>query len=247
MNSKSGILFSIFFLFLSLNISLAQKKDPISFAERSKTSRYISFSFGMGVSYCNNPSLKTFVEYELPFYNTVPVNDRLSSFYTGIEFFGGAEFQLSKKISIKGEYSYFSKSYNSSYFTQYQNYEFTYYSHQPLLTLYYIIPQENSFIKIGASAGYLFSNFTQRVYGAQSNYNSTGITLRLNAVLDIQMGKNLAGYLSVFANKTFQSDLKDSNGNLLLNNSVEIDPKNKTVNLNSLGVGVRVGLEFFIF
>ncbi len=231
----------VFSLLLSSNILFAQKDSTISFRYKSKTARYYSFSAGMGINYCNNPSLKTFVEYELPFYNNVPANQRLATYYTGIEFFGGAEFQISKKIAIKGEYSYFSKSYNSSYSVDYANREFTYYSHQPLLTLYYLIPQQNSFIKIGAGGGFLSSNLTKRIYGAESNYYSTGLALRLSAVLDIQMGRSLAGYFSVFANKTFQSDLKYLNGNLLRNSN------NETVNLNSFGVGVRLGIEFFIF
>jgi len=231
----------ILLFFLSTNLLFAQKDTTISFARQNKKARYYSFSAGMGLNYCDNKSLKTFVEYELPFYNNVPANQRLATYYTGIEFFGGAEFQISKKLAIKGEYSYFSKSYNSTFSVDYANREFTYYNHQPFLTLYYLIPQQNSFIKIGAGGGYLFSNLTKRIYGAESNYYSTGLAFRLSGVLDIQMGKSLAGYVSVFANKTFQSDLKDRNGNLLRNSN------NETVNLNSFGVGVRLGIEFFIF
>jgi hypothetical protein len=238
--------FFLFFLFLiSANILFAQKNKEISFEEQNKKAKYYSFSFGMGINYGDNKSLKSYIEGQLPFYNEVPVNDKLSDFATGIEFFGGAELQLSKKLALKGEYAYFFKSYNSTYsngYQSYSNYDFSYYNHQPFLTLYYLIPQQSSFIKIGAGAGFLASTFTEKAFGNEvGSYTSTGIGIKLDAVLDLQMGKNLAGYLGGYINKSFQGDLKKSDGSMLLNKD------GGTVNLNSFGLGIRAGLEFFFF
>jgi hypothetical protein len=230
----------IFSLLLSVNTLFAQKDSTLSFRYQSKTARYYSFSVGMGLNYCDNKSLKTFVEYELPFYNNVSVNQKISSFFVGIEFFGGAELQLSKKLALKGSYSYFSKTMNSS-LPQYQNYNFTYYSHQPYLTLYYLIPQEYSFIKVGTGVGFLTSKFTNYYYGTMTDYSSIGLGFKIEGVLNMQISKSFTGYLGCYINKTFQSDLKDSGGNLLLNRN------NETVNLNSFGLGVRLGVEFYFF
>ena len=226
------------FLFIAVNISFSQDKKAISFEKQNKKGKYLAFSFGGGLNYCDNKSLKTYIEYELPFYNNLSENDRLSSFYTGFEIFAGAEYQLSKNFSLKGEYSYFTKSYNS---VSYSDYDFTYGNHQPYLTLYYLIPQENSFVKFGAGVGYLSSSLTRKAYSIESDYTSTGFALRLDLAVDLQMSKVLAGYIAGYVNQTFQSDLKDGNGNLLLNRS------GGTVNLNSLGFGIRLGVELFFF
>ncbi len=238
MTSKKVFRFLMIFLFVAVNISFSQDNKTVSFEKQNKKGKYLAFSFGGGANYCDNKSLKTYIEYELPFYNNLSENEKLSSFYTGFEIFGGAEYQVATNFSLKGEYSYFTKSYNS---VKYPDYDFTYGNHQPYLTLYYLIPQEYSFVKIGAGAGYLSSSFTQKTYNYESNYKSTGFALRLDAAVDIQMSKVLAGYIAGYINQTFQSDLKDSNGNLLLNRS------GGTVNLNSLGFGVRLGVELFFF
>ena len=117
----------------------------------------------------------------------------------------GAEYQLSKNFSLKGEYSYFTKSYNS---VNYPDYDFTYGNHQPYLTLYYLIPQEYSFVKFGAGVGYLSSSFTRKHTQYESDYTSTGFALRLDLAVDLQMSKVLAGYIAGYINQTFQSDLK---------------------------------------
>ncbi|HEY5125010.1 MAG TPA: hypothetical protein VIK14_14855 [Ignavibacteria bacterium] len=226
------------FLFLSVNFSFAQKNDNISFEQQNKKNRYISFSFGGGANYGENKSLKTYIEYELPFYNNLSQQDKLSQFATGFELFGGAEFQLSRNLSLKGEYSYFIKSYNAP---TYPNYDFSYYNHQPSVTLYYLIPQQYSFVKLGAGAGYLISGFTKKAFSSESSYKSTGFAFKLDAVLDIQMGNGFAGYIAGYINKTFQGDLKDSDGNLLKNRN------NENVDLSSLGLGIRLGFEIFLF
>ena len=213
----------------------------VSFSQQNKNSKYISFSFGMGVNYGDNSSLVNFVGYELPFYNTLSPADKLSNFSAGFEGFAGVEFQIKKSYSIKVEYSYFSKSISLTSLAQYQNYEFNYVSHQPFITAFYIIPQEYSYIKLGFGAGFIHSIFTTKIYNAGIDYSSNGIGLKLNAILDVQISKNLAGYIEGYINKSFQGNLKDDSGNLLISRNGD------NVNLNIFGLGMRLGAEFIIF
>jgi hypothetical protein len=198
----------------------------------------------MGANYSNNPSLKNYIQYELPYYNYLTQDNQLSDFATGLEFFGGVEKQLSKNFSAKVEYSYFMKSYNVKQNSQYDysKYDFSYYNHQPFLIFYYIIPQEFSFIKIGAGTGYIYSQFTAKKYGAENSYTSNGFGLKTEIILNMQIGKSFAGYISGNITKTFLSNLKDSNGKELLTNGT-----NETVNSSSFGMGIRLGIEIFSF
>jgi len=237
---KNKIFILLLFVLFASSASFAEDSTR-AFSRRNKNHSYTSIAFGMGVSYGNNPSLNAFIGYELPNYSYLYDNDKLSDFNTGIEFFLSVERQLKKNFSLKADYSFFLKSSNLN---AYPNADFTYQSHQVLLVASYIIPLEYAFIKIGAGAGPLFSNFTSKPQGVESKYQSTGIGTKLDATLNLQISKNVGGYLNVYIFKSFQPDLKDSNGAVLLNKSGKPDG---TVNLNSFSIGLRLGVEFFIF
>lgn len=242
MNIKHIKILSILTVLL-LSFSIVCNASPLdsirtSFQEQNKKSNYISFSFGMGINYCNNNSLIDYIELQIPGYNTVPQNERLSQFSTGLEFFGGVEYQLVRNFSIKGDYSYFIKSINISRF---QKYDYSYINHQPYIIFNYIIPQEYFFLKIGGGVGYLLSNLTVKEFGYQQDYSSSGIGLKLEGIFNAQISKNVGSYLSGFITQSFQSNLKDGNDVVLKSRD------NSTVNLSSFGLGLRLGLEVFIF
>src|SRR5437762_14044231 len=78
---------------------------------QSDTSKYIKFkkkvsiSLGMGISYGTAPSFRSYLLEVLPL-----SKDSVRTFNVGIEFFGGLEYELSKKFSIRLEYAYFIRS-----------------------------------------------------------------------------------------------------------------------------------------
>ncbi|MCX6165732.1 MAG: hypothetical protein NTU73_12880 [Ignavibacteriae bacterium] len=232
------IVFFIFKFSILLQNSFADSTN-VSFQSLNKNKNYTSISFGMGAMYGNNPSLKNFIQYKIPDYSRLTRDAQLSEFYTGLDFFGGVERQITKKFSIKGEYSYFLKSYNVKFYSQY---DFSYYSHQPCLMFFYVIPQEYSYLKIGAGTGYIYSKLSVREYGTENSYTSNGFGFKTELILNAQIGKSFASYISGYLSKTFLSNLKDNNGKELLTNGT-----NETVNLSSLGAGIRLGVEIFIF
>lgn len=215
-----------------------QINTPTSFKVLNAGNDFISFSFGMGANYSNNPSLLRFIESDIEFYSNINPDERFSTFEGGLEFFSGIEYQLSKNVSVKGQYSFLTKSFVNDRFP---NYDYSYVNHQPYLLVNYIIPQEHSFIKIGAGAGYIVSNFTAKKFGAQSEYSATGMGIMSEGIANLQISKNVAGYLSLYAFKTFTGDLEDNNGVKLSNSTVE------SVSTESLGAGIRLGMEIFIF
>lgn len=215
-----------------------QNKTPTSFKVLNKDNSFISFSFGMGANYSSNPSVITFIEGDIDFYNTINPDDRFSTLEGGLEFFSGIEYQLSRNFSLKGEYSFLTKSFSIA---QFPNYEYSYINHQPYLILNYIIPDEHSFIKLGGGAGYIVSNFSAKRFGGESKYHSSGFGIMGEAVVNLQISRNVGGYISGYTFKTFTGDLEDDNGAKLVNN------QGGNVNVSSFGIGLRLGMEIFIF
>jgi hypothetical protein len=232
------LLLLILVLVLCINPAKADSTH-VSFQSLNKGKKYTSLSFGMGAIYGNNTSLKNYIQYEIPNYGLLTRDQQLSEFYTGLDFFGGIEKQISKDFSIKADYSYFIKSYNVNMYPQY---DFSYSSHQPGLMLFYIMPQEYSYIKVGAGTGYVLSNFTVKEYGLEKSYSSNGIGLKTEVILNVQVGKSFASYISGYLIKTFLQNLKDNIGNELLTNVTK-----ENVNLSSFGAGIRLGVEIFFF
>ncbi|MEO8209376.1 MAG: hypothetical protein ABI840_02360 [bacterium] len=240
MNYKK-IFFYISLIIISVflnKISIAGDSTTASFEKQNKKSRYVSISFGMGVSTSNNPSLTNFIELDVPNYSFDPNTEKVGKFTTGIGFFGGVEFQVKKNFSVKPEYSYFIKSID---IPSNANYQYHYNSNQPMVMFNYIFSQRNSFIKFGLGGGYFFNNFTRKVINIETEYSSSGAAIKFEGIFNAQLGKSAATYFSGFLVQSFSSDLKNSNGNYLL------DLNGGKVNLNSFGLGVRLGLEIFIF
>jgi hypothetical protein len=229
--------FAIFF-YLCGNLLFAGDTTRVSFMVQNKNHLYTSFSFGMGVDYSNNPSLKKYIQYTIPNYSTFSPQDQLSDFTAGLEFFAGVEKQIARNFSLKAEYSYFIKSYNVAIAP---NYDFSYKNHQPFLIANYIFPNEYFYIKAGAGIGYILSDLTVKQFGGETNYTSTGIGLKLEGVLNAQISRNVAGYLSGFITNSILQNLKDKSGNELISSSGD------RVNLSSFGVGLRLGVEVYIF
>ncbi len=219
-------------------ISKAADSTNVSFQSQNKNHNYISISFGMGLNYCNNPSLNKFIETDVPNYIYIPNDQKISNFSTAIEFFGGVEIQVKKSFSVKPEYSYLLKTIRVSSNSDYQ---YDYNSSQPIVMLNYIFSQPNSFIKFGLGGGYSFNNLTRKVITNETNYSSSGGAVKFEGTYNAQLGKSAATYLSGFLIQTFSSDLKDDSGNYLVNLN------NERVNLGSFGLGVRLGVEIFIF
>lgn len=232
-------IFSFLSFFLIYSNSFAQEKGPIPFGKQGKNKMYTSFALGMGAAYGNNTSLNTFISYELPDYNTLTENQKLKDFRTAFEFFGNAERQVLKNLAVKLDYSYLLKSTNLE---TYPNNSYDYNNHQIVLTLNYIIPDDYYFIKFGAGAGPVFSTLDSKSYiNNIGEYTSTGVMVKAESTFSLQMGKNIAGYLNGYIGNVFAGTLKDSNGKELKNVVGE------TVNLSSFMLGLRLGIEFYIF
>lgn len=227
-----------FQIFFSGNILNAADSTAVSFQKQNAKKNFISISFGMGVNYCNNPSLVNFIGDDVPNYEYIPNNEKVSDYSSAIQFFGAVEFQIKKNFSVKPEYSYQIKSISVA---SNSNYQYNYTANQPMLMLNYIFAQKHSYIKMGIGGGYFFYSFTRKYVNTESNYNSSGAAIKTELTLNAQLSTSTATYLSGFLMQSFSSDLKNDDGAYLLSTNGD------KVNLNSFGLGVRLGVEIFIF
>ncbi|MFZ4589587.1 MAG: hypothetical protein ACOYN6_01190 [Ignavibacteria bacterium] len=236
---KSITMLTLLLSFITCGNLFAQEKAPRSFGEQGKNRKYTSFAFGMGAAYSNNKSLNTFIGYELPNYNTLSESQKLKDFRTAFEFFGNVERQVSKNIAVKLDYSYLIKSNKVA---MYQNNTFDYNNHQIVLTLNYVMPGDYHFLKFGAGAGPVFSSLESVSYITNSGtFTSTGVLAKAETSFSIQMGKSLAGYINGYIGNVFAGNLKGKDGKELKNAAGE------NVNLSSFMIGLRLGIEFYIF
>jgi len=236
---KSTTMLTLLLSFIMCSNLFAQEKAPRSFMEQGKNRKYTSFAFGMGAAYGNNKSLNTFIGYELTNYNTLTDNQKLKSFNTAFEFFGNVERQVSKNLALKLDYSYLIKS---NKVTMYPSNTFDYNNHQIVLTLNYVMPGDYHFLKFGAGAGPVFSSLESISSTTRSGtYTSTGIMAKAEGTFSIQMGKSLAGYINGYVGNLFAGNLKSNNGNELKSVTGE------NVNLSSFMIGLKLGIEFYIF
>lgn len=241
-NSYSFIYTLILLLFLIFfsggEVIAAKDSAMVPFSAQSKKNYFTSFSFGMGINYSNNPSLLEYIEYDVVNYILIPNDEKISNFSSCISFFGSAERQIHADFSIKAEYSYLIKSTDVPYNP---NYQYSYFTHQPMLTVNYLFPQEYSYFKFGLGGGYFFSDFTRRYIVADSDYKSSGPAVKFEIVFNAQLGTNAATYFSGFMQKSFMSDLKNSDGIYLKGR------EDNNVNLSSFGMGIKLGLELYFF
>lgn len=194
--------------------------------------KQISLYAGMGIDYGSTPVFNDYLVAEIP-YST---GDSIKSFNSGIEFFGGFEYELSKTISARLDYSYFVRSL--TYYYSPAVFDYTITGHQPYLFADYMLKYPNFEFKIGAGIGYHFQQLDNKVSNSTTlTYRSSGPSIRGEIVFSPKLSNNLSGYLSGFVFGNFYGNLKDDNGNSLKapNSDIEAD-------LSGYGVGARIGV-----
>lgn len=199
-----------------------------------KNKKDITFSAGMGIDYGTMPDFTDYLRDEIPYSN----KDSIKAFHAGIEFFGGIEYELSRNISAKLDYSYFvrSASYSYSYFV----FDYTITSHQPYIFINYLVKDERYKFKFGVGAGYHLQVLDNKV-SDNLTYKSNGIGVRGEVTFSPKFSKKFWGYMSGFVFGNFYGKLKDDNGNVLKASNSTVE-----TNLSGYGVGARLGFSIIL-
>lgn len=198
---------------------------------KKKYHKELSFYAGLGIDYGISPDFNDYLVAAIP-YST---SDSIRTFNAGIEFYGGLEYELSKNISLRADYSYFIRSISYTYSPAV--FDYTISSHQPYLFVNYLIKEPNFNFKFGLGGGFHMQNLDNRINNSTTeSYTSSGPSIRLESIFSPKLSQNFYGYISGFAFGNFYSKLKDQNGNPLqaANSTTE-------ASLSGYGVGARLG------
>lgn len=187
---------------------------------------------GMGIHLVSAPSIVRYI-------NASPFSaERADAWATAIEFFGGVEAPVSRSWAVKGEYSYFFKSYTVSAGTSGDGLHYA--VNAPMALVQYVMPGKGYFIKLNAGGGYHWGTVTppNNIYAAEPAYKASGPGFRLEAEGQTAFDAHLFGYFSATADAEFLGTVHSDGGRELTNGG-------GPVSLNYFAAGVRFGLMYY--
>jgi hypothetical protein len=195
----------------------------------------VSVRGGMGINFVSTPFLRDYLNYINDF---VSVSNQVASFNTAINFSGEVDFRAANNYELGVELAYLYNSFNFS--PTGGRYELSYSVLMPSIVNYYVIDGAGYNFKFGGGLGLRFATINElKEYTQNSNkYSSVGFGILLRAMGNTTLGSN------VYANITgdIRYDLNGTpknNGNAILNQG-----SNNNVNLNSLSVGLSLGITY---
>lgn len=190
----------------------------------------------MGIDYGATPDFTNYLRNQIPYSN----QDSIGYLHAGIEFFGGVERDISENISVKVDYSYFTRSVNYTY--SFFVFDYTITGHQPFIFVNYLFRANQYRLKLGLGAGYHFQMLDNKInLTTTETYRSNGPAIRIEGTLSNRFTDKFWGYLSLSLFRNLYGKLKDENGNVLkpVNSNIE-------ASLNGYGVGARLGFSFIL-
>lgn len=194
-----------------------------------------SIRVSMGIDFANTPALNDYINQNFP----VDGNP-LGDFNTAINFTGEAGFSITNTFQAGLEIGYLINSYNLS--NELGKFEVNYNILSPSLFGYYVIAGSGYNFKFGGGLGIRFVNVDLLFPGSpiSNNYKNTGFGFILRSEGSTLLGGNFYANIGIDL-KYDLNGVPKSNGVKLHNNINQQD-----VNLNSLAVGLRLGISFII-
>ena len=190
---------------------------------------------GMGITFQSTPSLTDYIN------NTVPEGEELADYSSAINFLFGADFTLNPTFDIGFEYEHKIFSYNTS-FSGLGTYDISYLTYSPSILAYYTIPGAGYKFKFGGGAGYRYVSVDEQLPTSNivETYTASGFGLLLKAQAHTLLGGNFHAYIG--ADIRYDVIGEPSNDNGVLGTSAY----NESIDFNTLGVGVKLGVSYFI-
>lgn len=194
----------------------------------------ISVRGGMGINFISTPTLRDYLNDG----HFAPINNQVATFNTAINFSGEVDFRAAQSYELGVEVAYLYNSF--TYSPSGGRYELSYSNVMPTIVNYYVIDGQGYNFKFGGGLGLRFASINElREFTQNSNnYSSVGFGILLRAMGNTSLGGN------VYANIT--GDIRyDLNGTPKNNGNPILDPTfGNNVNLNSLSVGISLGITY---
>lgn len=192
----------------------------------------IDIAGGMGITFVNNSSLEDYINLYFP------SGKKLNSFNSSVEFFVEGDYTLSENFQMGVEYAYQLFSYNAQT-SGGGKYDLSYGHHKPTLLGYYVISGTGYKFKFGGGVGYRIVSVDEQIY-SKTTYSGSGLGLLLRAQGHTALGSNV--YVNIGLDLRYDMPGEPSNGDqYIVDNLIS-----ENVNLNSLSIGIRVGVSYFI-
>lgn len=205
----------------------------------------VIFLFALVMSSVSNAQWQLAASMGLDFYSAPPLRDyinssfpanQISTFKSAVAFTGEADYSLTNTFQIGVEYNILLDSYNSPVGPG-GIYELSYTEHRPSALAYYVIPGQGYQFKFGGGFGYRYVSLTEKIFSS-TNYSSSGFGVVLKAEGLTLLGGNFYANVGVQLRYDFPGELSN-NGTYIVNNY-----NNERLTLNSLGVGIKLGVAY---
>lgn len=190
------------------------------------------FSLAMGIDYKSIPAYRDYINYGF-----APVNNKLKSFNTSVNFAGEVGYLTSKNFQLGLEYSLAIDSY-STYMNTGGIYDISYVLHRPSLLGYYVIAGQGYKFKFGGGLGLRLASLNEEII-TKTNYTANGFGLLIRAEANTLLSDNLYVLMGLDLRYDVTGDLESGSGKKI-NNIVN----NENVNLNSISVGLKIGINY---
>jgi hypothetical protein len=190
----------------------------------------ISLRGGMGINFISTPSLRDYL--------SALTGIQQTAFNSAINFSAEVDGRAAKSYEMGLEMAYLYNSFNFS--PNGGRYQLSYSVLMPTITNYYVVEGQGYNFKFGGGLGLRFASINEsKEFTANSNnYSSVGFGILLRASGNTALSSN------VYANIT--GDIRyDINGTPKNNgNPVQNTTLNNSVNLNSLSLGLSLGITY---
>lgn len=184
---------------------------------------------GMGISFQSTPSLKDYID------NLFTGGDELADFSSAVTFFFETDYEVNSSFDLGLEYEAKIYSYNTSF--GFETYDLSYLAHSPSILGYYVLHGEGYKFKFGGGAGYRVISIDEQKPPSNQvvNYTATGFGLLLKAQAHTLLGGNF--YAAIGA---------DIRYDIIENSDLRSEGLNEEIDFNTLSVGLKLGVSYFI-
>lgn len=198
-------------------------------------SAQVDLMAGMGISFQSTPSLTDYIN------NLVPAGEEIAEYSSAVTFFGEADYTVNPTFDLGIEYEYRLFSYNTG-FGGLGTYDLTSITHSPSILAYYVIKGPGYKFRFGGGGGYRLVSVDEELPTSNQvgNYTSSGFGLLLKAQAHTLLGGDFHAYIGADIRYDIIGEPSGDSGVLGTQNyGQEID-------FNTLGVGIKVGISYFI-
>ena len=193
----------------------------------------ISVRGGMGINFLSSPSLRDYLNVYF-----APSDNPVASFNTAVNFSAEADFRTAKNYDLGLEAAYLYNSFSFS--PNGGRYQLSYSVIMPTITNYYVIDGQGYNFKFGGGLGLRFASISESLpFSSNSNnYTSVGFGILLRASGNTTLGGNV--YANITGDIRYDLNGTPKNGG----NPIENKALGNNVNLNSLSVGLSLGVTY---